>query len=98
MLVTVCATVRLNHLVVRTLTGRTRMDRRTFLAGSTTAGVAALAGAAPAAADLLAAAPPQPASFGAVGRNFPKVCGNYGNQNHSPLRQVTRSNVRRLGG
>src|SRR5689334_1678946 len=76
------------------------MDRRTFLAGSTAAGSAALATATGSVswADALAAAPPQPKSFGRTGPDFPKVCGDYGNQNHSPLAQINRRNVRQLGG
>ncbi|GAA4346641.1 outer membrane protein assembly factor BamB family protein [Angustibacter luteus] len=79
------------------------MDRRTFISGSSAATggalLAAIAGAAPAdAASLGHAAPPQPSSFGRVGRDFPKVCGNYGNQNYSPLRQITKRNVKHLGG
>src|SRR4051812_13084474 len=79
------------------------MDRRTFISGSSAATggalLAAIAGAAPSeAASLAPATPPQPPSFGRVGRDFPKVCGNYGNQNYSPLRQITKRNVKQLGG
>ena len=31
-------------------------------------------------------------------KDFPKVGGNLGNQNYSSLKQITRSNVRTLGG
>jgi PQQ-dependent dehydrogenase (methanol/ethanol family) len=79
------------------------MDRRSFLAGSSTAAGAALlttvVGGSPAEASTqVAPAPRQPESFGRVGRNFPKVCGDYGNQNYSPLRQINRRTVKKLGG
>ncbi|GGF49880.1 hypothetical protein GCM10011519_24840 [Marmoricola endophyticus] len=78
------------------------MQRRTFIAGSSTALGGALATSlldqAPAQAASLLAPAAQPSGFGPVGPDFPKVCGDYANQNHSPLTQITRGNVRRLGG
>ncbi|RLV50363.1 twin-arginine translocation signal domain-containing protein [Nocardioides mangrovicus] len=87
------------------------MHRRTFLAGSTATGAALVAGVvtpdpalAAAAPEALtgkpapARAPRQPRSFGRVGRDFPKVGGDYGNQNHTPLARIDRRNVHRLGG
>lgn len=73
------------------------MHRRMFLTGSSalTAGAVLATSAQEAQA---AVTPPQPGSFGPVGASFPKVGGNYGNQNYSPLRQITRKNVSRLGG
>ena len=72
------------------------MDRRNFLSSAaTTAGV--VLGAAPA-YGATASAPPQPPNFGTTGRDFPKVGGNLGNQNHTPLGQVNRRTIGRLGG
>src|SRR5215471_11541117 len=69
------------------------VDRRRFLTGAATTGgaaaVGALAGAGAATASpadrtaLALPVPSQPASFGRAGRDFPKVGGDYGNQNHS---------------
>ncbi|MEV7045096.1 PQQ-binding-like beta-propeller repeat protein [Amycolatopsis sp. NPDC051061] len=76
------------------------MDRRKFLTGATGAAVAGTvlaaqpAGAAPATVDT----PRQPDAFGRPGRDFTKVGGDLGNQNHTPLHQITRQNVTRLGG
>jgi PQQ-dependent dehydrogenase (methanol/ethanol family) len=78
------------------------MDRRNFLTrAGTAAGATAIGGAvaAPAAADPHALpVPDQPASFGRTGRDYPKVCGDLGNQNHSTLSRVNRRTVGRLGG
>ncbi|MDQ7904821.1 PQQ-binding-like beta-propeller repeat protein [Phytohabitans sp. ZYX-F-186] len=71
------------------------MQRRAFLATSAGATSAAVMGQSPAAA---MGVPRQPAGFGRIGRDFPKVCGDLGNQNHSPLKAITRRNVHRLGG
>jgi len=79
------------------------VDRRQFLtrAAASTAGAAVLGtqGASPASAAAPSRpVPRQPASLRAAGRDFPKVGGDLGNKNYSTLRQVTRDNVRRLGG
>jgi PQQ-dependent dehydrogenase (methanol/ethanol family) len=88
------------------------VDRRRFLTGAATTGSAAAVGAfagvagadlAPAAAasdgaHLALPVPAQPASFGRAGRDYPKVGGDYGNQNHSALGQITPRTVDRLGG
>ncbi|MDT7804668.1 MAG: hypothetical protein QOI78_8101, partial [Actinomycetota bacterium] len=74
------------------------MDRRKFLssaAGATVLGT--VLGAQPALADA-PDTPKQPASFGATGANFPKVGGDLGNQNHTPLKQINRRTLDRLGG
>jgi PQQ-dependent dehydrogenase (methanol/ethanol family) len=73
------------------------LERREFLAG-TAGAVTAVGVGTPAMAGEASGVPPQPASFGRPGKDFPKVCGDLGNQNHSPLRQITKHNVRRLGG
>ena len=71
------------------------MDRRKFLTGAAGATVlGTVLGTQPAAADT----PKQPASFGAPGANFPKVGGDLGNQNHTPLNQINRRTLDRLGG
>ncbi|WP_433383448.1 PQQ-binding-like beta-propeller repeat protein [Actinoplanes sp. CA-142083] len=76
------------------------MDRRKFLAaGAGAAGTLAVPGVAEAAEPAKATpAPAQPRAFRPPGRDFPKVCGDLGNQNHSPLKQVSRRTVDRLGG
>jgi PQQ-dependent dehydrogenase (methanol/ethanol family) len=88
------------------------MDRRQFLTrAATTAGATVVAsaagapamastGAGPAVAPqgLALPVPPQPAALGLAGRDFPKVGGDLGNKNYSALAQITRANVRRLGG
>jgi PQQ-dependent dehydrogenase (methanol/ethanol family) len=77
------------------------MDRRTFLASAATAGVTVagtVADGQRAVADNGPDTQPQPGSFGATGRNFPKVGGDLGNQNHSPLKQINSRTVNRLGG
>ncbi|GAA2586502.1 methanol/ethanol family PQQ-dependent dehydrogenase [Winogradskya consettensis] len=71
------------------------MDRRKFLA-TTGAGAAAVAVGTPESASASAPAPKQP--FAGPGRDFPKVCGDLGNQNHSPLKQISRRTISRLGG
>jgi PQQ-dependent dehydrogenase (methanol/ethanol family) len=76
------------------------IDRRRFLVGAATAAAATAAAGAiavPAAAEE-SSAPPQPAGFGAAGRDFPQVGGNLANHNHSTLREITRHNVGKLGG
>jgi PQQ-dependent dehydrogenase (methanol/ethanol family) len=73
------------------------MDRRSFLTGAGSAAVAATTMGAAAEA-VPARAPAQQASFGQAGRDFPKVGGNYANQNYSTLRRITRANARSLGG
>src|SRR4051812_8873745 len=75
------------------------MDRRKFLAAAGAGAATAMAPAAPApAASKGVPAPPQPAAFRPPGRDFPKVCGDLGNQNHSPLDQISRRSIGRLGG
>ncbi|MER6807907.1 PQQ-binding-like beta-propeller repeat protein [Spirillospora sp. NPDC000708] len=83
------------------------MDRRNFLTGAAAVvgGTVAFtplrapaANADAASSRLALPVPPQPTAFGATGRDFPKVCGNLGNQNHSTLGRIDRGNVRRLGG
>jgi len=78
------------------------MDRRSLLKGA----AAAAAGAAlvpEIASAARADAGPGSAAFHAgcttpVGRDFPKVGGNYGNQNYSSLAQIDHANIHRLGG
>jgi PQQ-dependent dehydrogenase (methanol/ethanol family) len=72
------------------------MDRRSFLAAAG-AGAATALVSEPAPA-LASPAPRQPAAFRPPGRDFPKVCGDLGNQNHSPLDQISRRSIHRLGG
>src|SRR4051794_29211138 len=79
------------------------MKRRRFLTGAAVAGGAAALSplgdpATAEAAPLALPVPPQPGGFGTTDRDFPKVGGDLGNQNHSTLRQITRRNVHRLGG
>ncbi len=74
------------------------MHRRMFLTGSSALTAGAVLATRAGTAEAASPTPPQPKSFGAVGANFPKVGGNYGNQNHSPLKQITRSSVKKLGG
>ncbi|MEV5842261.1 PQQ-binding-like beta-propeller repeat protein [Streptomyces sp. NPDC051985] len=80
------------------------MDRRNFLtstAAGTATTVALLTSPAAHAAETSseALALPVPAqSHGATGRNFPKAGGNLGNHNHSSLKAITTSNIRKLGG
>ncbi|WP_223189676.1 PQQ-binding-like beta-propeller repeat protein [Nonomuraea terrae] len=57
-----------------------------------------LAGAVAAVALAGAAQTPAAAATHRAGRDFPKIGGNLGNQNHSRLRSVHRGNVRRLRG
>lgn len=76
------------------------MERRSLLKGAAAAAVgatlapdligAALAGTEPAPGDGGCTAP--------AGRDFPKVGGNYGNQNYTALRQIHLDNMRHLGG
>jgi PQQ-dependent dehydrogenase (methanol/ethanol family) len=83
------------------------VDRRQFLArgAATTAGAVVLtsasagsATAAPATAAPQSAKPPQqPQSMGLPGSDFPKVGGDLGNKNYSTLKQINKSNVKRLG-
>ncbi|MET7329686.1 PQQ-binding-like beta-propeller repeat protein [Nonomuraea sp. NPDC005650] len=70
------------------------MERRNFLIGA----AAALSTAATTAEPALASTEKQPAALGVTGKDFPKVCGNLGNHNHSPLKQITAGNLGRLGG
>ncbi|MBE3015037.1 PQQ-binding-like beta-propeller repeat protein [Microbispora sp. NEAU-D428] len=80
------------------------MDRRRFLAGAAgvTAGAAALSIPTAARADvkdgLALPVPRQPDAFGEAGRDYPKVCGNLANTNHSTLKRITPRNVKQLGG
>ncbi|MFD0533357.1 PQQ-binding-like beta-propeller repeat protein [Actinomadura luteofluorescens] len=83
------------------------MERRNFLTGAAAAvgGTMAFAPlrapeaqAQTAGSRLALPVPRQLAAFGPTGRDFPKVCGNLANQNHSTLRGIDRGNVRRLGG
>jgi PQQ-dependent dehydrogenase (methanol/ethanol family) len=67
------------------------VERRKFLAGA-----AAITSAPALGTEIEAAPPPQP--FGRPGRDFPKVCGDLGNTNHSNLSRINRRNVQRLGG
>jgi PQQ-dependent dehydrogenase (methanol/ethanol family) len=77
----------------------TDMHRRRFLIGAAGAAVAsAAAGVVVPASAEEGPEPGQPASFGAAGRDFPKVGGNLANHNHSTLDRITRRNVGRLGG
>ncbi len=46
----------------------------------------------------LAASAPAPSCCTPAGRDFPKVGGNYGNQNYSALAQITPANIGKLGG
>ena len=77
------------------------MERRTFLLSAAAGGtgtVASLASPAHAAEEasgprLALPVPPQSAALGASDSNWPKVGGNYGNQNHSTLRSLTPKNV-----
>src|SRR3954447_12794808 len=76
------------------------MERRRFLAGAAgavgTGGATAVAGTPAGAAP--AAPPLQPAGFGRPGKDFPKVCGDLGNTNHSNLSQINKRTITRLGG
>ena len=76
-----------------------QVGRRTFLAGAAAVGGALgltlPTGAAEAASETI---PHQPPGLGPTGRDYAKVGGDLGNQNHSSLRQITRTNVGRLGG
>ncbi|NBE96286.1 outer membrane protein assembly factor BamB family protein [Nonomuraea sp. K271] len=77
------------------------MERRNFLLGAaaTLTAPATITGAIIEPAQ--AATVPlerQPVSLGVTGRDFPKVCGNLGNHNYSPLKQITARTLRRLGG
>ncbi|MDH6214370.1 PQQ-binding-like beta-propeller repeat protein [Streptomyces pseudovenezuelae] len=80
------------------------MERRSFLltaAAGSAATVSALTSTAEASPDsprLALPVPPQSAALGTTGINWPKVGGNYGNQNHSTLRDLTPKNVKKLGG
>jgi len=82
----------------------TPVQRRSVLKS---AAVVAVGGAvAPAVADRAAAAPTpdggtathHPSCNAPGGRDFPKIGGNYGNQNYTALGRIDRGNVRRLGG
>ncbi|MEV6848120.1 PQQ-binding-like beta-propeller repeat protein [Actinoplanes sp. NPDC051411] len=69
------------------------VPRRTVLKGAVAAAAAAPLAKVP------LAAPRRPASCSTPGgRDFPKVGGNYGNQNYSALHDIDRGSVRRLGG
>src|SRR4051812_40460515 len=72
------------------------MDRRRFLAAAGAGAATVVAGEPALAAGT--PAPKQPSAFRPPGRDFPKVCGDLGNQNHSPLDQIHRRNIGRLGG
>ncbi|QYN18685.1 PQQ-binding-like beta-propeller repeat protein [Amycolatopsis sp. DSM 110486] len=77
------------------------MDRRRFLSGAATTASAAVVGTVLGTAPASAGAPDtpkQPDAFGATGADFPKVGGNLANQNHSPLKQINRRTLDRLGG
>lgn len=80
------------------------MRRRQFLTGAAAAGgTVALtpfgeAAHAEARSAMALPVPRQPRGLEPAGRDFPKVGGNLGNQNHSSLRKITRRNVQRLGG
>ncbi|GIF23328.1 PQQ-dependent dehydrogenase (methanol/ethanol family) [Actinoplanes tereljensis] len=71
------------------------MERRNFLAGAAGVAGATAVGTPAAAAPVI---PSQPAAFGRTGKNFPKVCGDLGNTNHSNLSQINRRTIRQLGG
>ena len=60
-------------------------------------GALAAAGAVPL-SRLAPAHQPSPPCTAPGGRDFPKVGGNYGNQNYSALHDIDRGSVRRLGG
>ncbi|WP_433170465.1 PQQ-binding-like beta-propeller repeat protein [Actinoallomurus sp. CA-150999] len=75
------------------------VGRRNFLTGAVGMGGAlALTGPARPADAEIPVIPRQPAGLGAAGTDYPKVGGDLGNQNHSALRQINRTNVPRLGG
>lgn len=82
------------------------MDRRQFLTRAAVATTGAVVTDPVTAARAQAAAQPglalpvplQPTRLAAAGKDFPKVGGDLGNKNYSELRQITRSNVRRLAG
>lgn len=85
------------------------MERRSFLltaAAGSAATVSSLAptaeaaskGAPDASLGLALPVPPQSAALGTAGANWSKVGGNYGNQNHSTLQDITPQNIKRLGG
>ncbi|WP_051367236.1 outer membrane protein assembly factor BamB family protein [Hamadaea tsunoensis] len=78
-----------------------QLPRRTVLTGAAATAVGATllpgtAGAAP--ADDRSCAPAVPDPVAAATRDFPKVGGNYGNQNYTALRDVHHGNIHRLGG
>ena len=72
----------------------TEIQRRTLLTGAAATAVGA----------TIAPALGTPAAAGRIdcttpgGRDFPKVGGNYGNQNYTSLREVHHGNIHRLGG
>ncbi|MEU7745259.1 PQQ-binding-like beta-propeller repeat protein [Nonomuraea sp. NPDC049158] len=72
------------------------VERRNFLIGA--AATLAAVPARPDAAVPEQDVPEQSAALGAAGKDFPKVCGNLGNHNHSPLKKITARNLDRLGG
>ncbi|MEU5322013.1 PQQ-binding-like beta-propeller repeat protein [Streptomyces sp. NPDC021056] len=85
------------------------MERRTFLltaAAGSAATVSPLTSPAEAAPNAVSTTPsglalpvpPQSAALGTTGANWPKAGGDYGNQNHSTLRDITPQNIKRLGG
>ncbi len=81
------------------------MERRRFLTGAATAGVAVAAAAhsgpataAGAGPGLALPVPPQPHGLAAPGADWPKVGGDLGNKNYSTLDRISRRNVSRLGG
>lgn len=71
------------------------MERRKFLAGTTAGAVGLGVSGLP---ETFTAVPKQPLAFGRPGKNFPKVCGDLGNTNHSDLSRITRRTISRLGG
>src|SRR6185312_7792457 len=46
---------------------------------------------------VLAASAPAPSCCAPAGKDFPKVGGDYGNQNYSSLAQITPENIAKLG-
>jgi PQQ-dependent dehydrogenase (methanol/ethanol family) len=83
----------------------TQIERRSLLKG---AAVAAVGGALSQSIAIPAKADPDPGGVSALSghsrctapaaRDFPKVGGNYGNQNYTSLDDISRGNLRRLGG
>ncbi|WP_433046099.1 PQQ-binding-like beta-propeller repeat protein [Dactylosporangium sp. CS-033363] len=75
------------------------IQRRAVLKGAAAAAAGtAVAGLAAGEAEAAPAGHVPPSCTAPPARNFPKVGGNYGNQNYSSLTRIQRGNLRRLGG